>query len=817
MLRCSNVCARSTLATRLTGNGVSVLFSRLPRGLPAKHIALNRSEYRSISTSGFDRPSPRGAERAPRSRSDFPRRAPSWKKTGYKKPGVEDEEGVIPSPRGAERAPRSRSDFPRRAPSWKKTGYMKSDVKDEEGVAEDLAEDSKGGADGKLEPGEKRIWRPTVSKKAIDIELEWARDRVALSNRVKQILKKGDLEKAVTLVQTAQTRGYDCMVGWNELFDHELKNNNALSAFKLYNDMKKRARKPNTYTYTIMFRGLAHSTSNKAVQMARSIYKSLCSPNSGVKPTILHANAVLGVCSRHGDMDALWEVAGSLPERGEGAPDSRTFTIILNGIQARTANELKALNPRSQADGIGEKRAAAVRDGKKIWADVVRRWKMGEFVVDQPLVSAMGRLLLSGLRRRDCLDVFALLHQTMEVPLLEDVDAQLEAVRSWEQKKHTEQDIPKPAEGQQEASSESSPEPEKVSMDSDETNPVQNEESKQLSEEPEPLPEEPELASEESGLPGDEAEKLNEKPEPLSEAEEFKGLFNPVDLAEIRKTSQANKNARRPKIIRPIPTNDELSLVLAASRTIPNGIAIGRAYWDYFTSGPAKPTIKPDTHSFHEYLRLLRVARSSAETLRIINAMAPRAGMVERKTFVIAISCCSRDRKNPHVLETAARLVGIMDTALLQPEPEILSKYLELVRYGISEASVDESTPVLSRVSDTQTTEQLFKKRILDAIAALRPHVDKLISLLAYSTLSKHGKDVDDEGARIKAASERVAEGSWPFSRHYLPSFEESVYILRQAKQLHDLALKEKTLSAEERTVLTTENQHLKDILSPKH
>ncbi|KLJ12229.1 hypothetical protein EMPG_12710 [Blastomyces silverae] len=687
---------------------------------------------------------------------------------------------------------------------------MKSKVKDEEGVAADLGEDSKVGADGELKPEEKRIWRPTVSKKAIDIELEWARDRVALSNRVKQILKKGDFEKAVALVRTAQLRGYDCMVAWNELLDHELKNDKPVAAFKLYNDMKKRGRKPNTYTYTIMFRGLARSSSNKAVQIARSIYKSLCLPTSGVKPSILHANAVLGVCSRHGDMDALWEVAGSLPERGDGAPDSRTFTIILNGIQSRTANEIKAFNPRSQADGIAEKRAAAVREGKRIWADVVRRWKMGAFVVDQPLVSAMGRLLVSGLRKRDCLDVFALLHQTMEVPLLEDVDAQLEALRSREQ------GILKPAEEQQEASSESSPEPEQVSIDNDETNPVLNEEPKQISAEPEPQPEETALVSEELGLPNEEAEQSNEEPEPLSEAEEFKGLFNPVDLAQIRKTSQENRNSRRPKIIRPTPTNDELSLVLAASRTTPNGIAIGRAYWEHFTSGPAQSAIKPDTHSFHEYLRLLRIARSSTETLRVIQTMVRRAGMVERKTFVIALSCCSRDRKNPHVLETAGQLVGMMDKALMQPEPEILSKYVELVRYGISEESVHESTPVLSRKSDTRTTDVLFKKRVLDAITALQPHVDKLISLLAYTTLSKHGKDVDDEGARVKAASERVAEGSWPFSRHYLPPFEESVYILKQAKHLHDLVLKEKTLGAEERTALATENQHLKDILSAK-
>ncbi|KAG5302227.1 pentatricopeptide repeat protein [Histoplasma ohiense] len=765
MLRCRNVCACSTLATRLVSNRGSMLWGRLSGSFLAQKITGNGSECRRISTSSFDKRSPDGGGRATRLRPDSRPRTPSLKTTGYLKPGG----------------------------------------KEEELVEADLVGDSGIGVEGKLKPEEKRVWRPTVSKKAIDIELEWARDRVVLSKRVAQILNKGDLEKAVALVRTAQSRGYDCMVAWNELFDHEMKNDRPVAAFKLYNDMKKRGRKPNSYTYTIMFRGLARSSSQKSVQIALSIYKSLCSPNSGVKPSVLHVNAVLGVCSRHGNMDALWEVAGSLPERGDGAPDSRTFTIVLNGLQAHTANETKNLNPRSQVDGIAEKKALAVREGKRIWADVVRRWRAGDFIVDQPLVSAMGRLLLFGRRKRDCLDVFALLHQTMDVPLLEGVGTQLEALRTREQNKMTAQEL---AEGKQESSAES-PELERVSMGNDEMN-------RALKEEPEPLPEKQELASEELGLPAEEVEQLNEEPEPLSETEEFKYLFKPVDLSQIHKNVQTRTRtkSRRLQITLPTPTNDELSLVLSACRTTPNGIAIGRAYWELFTSGPKQSMIKPDTHSFHEYLRLLRVARSSTEALRIIKNMLPRPDMVARKTFVIAISCCSRDRKNPHVLETAGELIGLMDTALMQPEPEILSKYLELVRYGISEESIRESVPILARVSDTKTSDMVFKTRILNAIDALRPQVDKLISLLAYATLSKHGKDAG-EGERVKAASDRVSEGCWPFSRPYLPSFEESVYILKQAKQLNELARKEKTLSAEERSVLETENKRLKDILSP--
>lgn len=55
-------------------------------------------------------------------------------------------------------------------------------------------------------------------------------------------------------------------------------------------------------------------------------------PNSAVTPNIIHTNAIINVCSRGKDMDALWSVAGRLPERGPGAPDKWTFTTILNAL-----------------------------------------------------------------------------------------------------------------------------------------------------------------------------------------------------------------------------------------------------------------------------------------------------------------------------------------------------------------------------------------------------------------------------------------------------------------------------------------------------
>lgn len=57
-----------------------------------------------------------------------------------------------------------------------------------------------------------------------------------------------------------------------------------------------------------------------------------------------------------------------------------------------------------------------MEDGRKLWGDVVGRWRKGDLIVDQPLVCAMGRLLLLGSRRSRWEDVFALVEQTMNIP-----------------------------------------------------------------------------------------------------------------------------------------------------------------------------------------------------------------------------------------------------------------------------------------------------------------------------------------------------------------------------------------------------------------
>ena len=195
--------------------------------------------------------------------------------------------------------------------------------------------------------------------------------------------------------------------------------------------MKKRGHKPDAHTYTIMLRGFAANVKTpQAVQNALGVYNSMFAPNSTVTPNIIHTNAVINVCARGRDMDGLWSVAGRLPESGPGAPDKWTFTTILNALASNAQKRASEQGPRmaDSEEQVSKLFDETVADGRKLWEDVVERWRKGDLMVDEPLVCAMGRLLLLGSRRSGWEDVFGLVEQTMRIPRWRHASQEQEAL-----------------------------------------------------------------------------------------------------------------------------------------------------------------------------------------------------------------------------------------------------------------------------------------------------------------------------------------------------------------------------------------------------
>lgn len=133
--------------------------------------------------------------------------------------------------------------------------------------------------------------------------------------------------------------------------------------------------------------------------------------NCPVKPSIIHTNAVLQVCARCRDTDALFGIAAKLPSHGAGAADNFTYSTILNAIRSAAIEGLADDTPETKA----ERKRRATRQGRIIWAEIISRWQRGGLRIDEELVCAMGRLLLAGDSTRDCEDVLALVEQTMGI------------------------------------------------------------------------------------------------------------------------------------------------------------------------------------------------------------------------------------------------------------------------------------------------------------------------------------------------------------------------------------------------------------------
>ena len=168
---------------------------------------------------------------------------------------------------------------------------------------------------------------------------------------------------------------------------------------------------PDVHTFTLLLRGLAANAHlPSSLGRALALYNSIRTPKSGVAPTIIHVNATLSVAARSGDMDSMWHILSELPEKGSHAPDSATFTTMINAMRVKA---MTGPDDEEPIDAAMRKESIIV-EGRKLWAAVVARWRSGDVRIDEGLVAAMGRLLLCGMRPHDWDDVLSLLEQTMQ-------------------------------------------------------------------------------------------------------------------------------------------------------------------------------------------------------------------------------------------------------------------------------------------------------------------------------------------------------------------------------------------------------------------
>ncbi|SLM40573.1 Pentatricopeptide repeat [Lasallia pustulata] len=550
--------------------------------------------------------------------------------------------------------------------------------------------------------------RQQFERRHLKRELPFLRDPLKLADHILGLLRQDEEKKALEMVRLASRRKAAFTVSWNHLVDYEMSKGRVSNAVKIYNEMKKRAQPPDSHTYTIIFRGLAtYKDHEHSLLRALSIYNSMFAPNSPVKPSITHSNAVLKVCARRLDMDALYGIAAKLPTHGAGAPDNLTFTTILNAVR-HAAWTFDGRRIGETPEETAARRRRAVMEGRRIWDDVIKRWRKGDIWIDEELVCAMGRLLLISRHPQDLDDVLSLVEQTMAIPRaiprlnaperssVAPVPARLFSNSSQRPLTDNEPGRDKSAmgEGEQEEWLEEA-EVERLEEEAEGEELEGSEEREddvqiRQTDQPHQAPQLDE-ASESSG-----ANHIVYGPSispVLSDSE-----FAPVDISHAKAFDPRTRTTQPLAYVR--PGNNTLSLLMDACIGM-RAAAAAQDYWGILTGEvqDGGHGVSPDAENYFMYLRLLRLKRSSRLAVELVEEklgsadahfdksrtlvlgpMSSRHGneLAVPKTFRIAMSACVRDNANPRVLDSATRLLRLMQARLPEPDLKTLAMYLDV-------------------------------------------------------------------------------------------------------------------------------------------
>lgn len=454
--------------------------------------------------------------------------------------------------------------------------------------------------------------------------------------------------------------------------------------------MKKRAQKPDSHTFTILFRGLAdHAHHPNALGTALQLYHSMSAENSNVQANIIHTNSLLKICSRVGDLDSMWDIASKLPERGSYAANSWTFTTFLQTMREQAILSSKGTNTEAAA----LKREEMIVEGRKLWAVIVTRWRQGEIMLDEELVCAMGRLLLTGGRPRDWDDVLSLLQQSMAIP------RQVPALGTQARKD----------EGQVRIRTK-------------------------------PLPQ---------GLRATEMGETDEEAG-VRFGVEFDDSFGLKEGQKAPSSSSLARARSRGTSSYAEPGNNTLSLILEATlKTV--AVDAGLSYWRLLTSPDGQYVVVPDLDNIHMLLRLLRQSRDSTAAAKILTHDMRELRMpYQSKTFRIAMSACVRDANNEKVMANADAILDVMIAKSSgDADLNVLVQYIDVVNKSAEHAAKN------AKSAEKQGAVKFNVPTVVRAIERLTPFAFDAIKRAKAGLKAGSAAEIGDEAA--SATSETPA------------------------------------------------------------
>ena len=529
--------------------------------------------------------------------------------------------------------------------------------------------------------------------------LKYLKDPLKLAEHVRRTLREGDVDTTLAVVRGA-SKSMQCTVSWNHLIEWHLSQGKMKAAIRIYNEvwhicwpslnplltvavkMKKRAQAPDARTYTIIFNGAAnHPSANEALGRVLSIYQSMLLDRSPVRPNTIHVNAILKMCARAQNMEAMFAIADQLPPKGLRAPNNLTFTTIINALRIYAVNDLRSTLTPIQKN---ENRRQAMLDARRIWQDVSKRWQQGDLWIDEELACAMGRVLLLG-AERDHDDILSLVEQTMNI--------RRQAPR-----------LPIPGQ--------------KNLIETGGRGSSATSEAGDLK--PRPRQRELDAANISQGAAADgtqSQEAVSSEDEPGTTQAELDAAFMDQFQSVLPTTSSLAPAGAYAK-----PGSNTLSLLMQSILFLRLKEPATK-YWDLLTK---EYGVRPDAENYHAYLRVLRVARASGDAVKLLIEM-PRS-YLQPKTFRIAMSTCLRDKKNRNVFANSGKILDIMQDTLEIPDMVALHTYLDLAMVA----------PLSDKVASGTARELQYAqgRQIIRALERLGPSFVNIRSLLVYGDTS---------------------------------------------------------------------------------
>ena len=176
--------------------------------------------------------------------------------------------------------------------------------------------------------------------------------------------------------------------------------------------MKKRGQLPNSQTYAILLNGCAKSSHKQlALAEAVKIYTNL-SNSVRLEPNTTHLNILLNVCAKAGDLETMFNMVKTAQARQ--APDNITYSVIFEALYKESHKYITNARVTEEEKSQIKTNIGRARD---IWEEVTKRWRAGALQIDEWLVCAIGKVLLTGDHEDNEL-VLSLVTQTMGIPNL---------------------------------------------------------------------------------------------------------------------------------------------------------------------------------------------------------------------------------------------------------------------------------------------------------------------------------------------------------------------------------------------------------------